>query len=98
MRTVLTEFTKRVGVDVVHVLLFREADGYVYVREAVESSGNTESDSAMELPFSDIGLLQRFIDSDPYQAALAQDNAKVLRMLSDDMALRRQSARAANGR
>lgn len=32
MRVALTEFKKVCGVDALHVTLFREAEGYVYVR------------------------------------------------------------------
>lgn len=88
MRVALTEFKKVCGVDALHVTLFREAEGYVYVREMVETSGNSESDTVMELPFTQLSVLQRFISSDPYQAAMAQENVKVLRVLSEDMALR----------
>ena len=75
-RTLLSEFSTRVGTEILKVRFYRERGSYVCEREVVERDGTSFT---MVVPFRKRETAQKLLTSDPYYA---QVKLKAKRALS----------------
>ena len=89
-RTLLSEFSSRLGSETLNVRIYRDREAFVCERELVERDGTSFT---MVLPFTEPEAVRELLEADPYYPRVRSEVGRALGTL--DRALREHGKRAA---
>ena len=87
-RPLLSEFSSKLGSEILKVRIYRNREAFVCERELVERDGTSFT---MVLPFKEAGAARNMLTSDPYYSRVRGKVGRVLGNL--DKALREQDGK-----